>query len=283
MPAIKLYNDKEDSLLEELNSNAAPVVSVDKINSLLPPGVPSFSFLVHDKVDSTNTRLKALAANKAYERTVVIASSQTAGRGRMGRTFVSPDSGLYFSLLLRPRMPASDAVFITTAAAVAMCGAIDSLFECKAGIKWVNDIYIDNKKICGILTEAAFDNNGKLTAAVVGLGVNVFCPKGGFDASIADKAGALLPADADYPYAREKLIAAFLIRFWGYYRAFPVKNHTSEYAARSILTERSVVVNDFNSQYNAVVTGIDDRCCLLVRLEDGSERRLSSGEVTLLL
>ena len=263
--------------------SGTPLVSADKINSLLSPGVPVFNFDIHDTLSSTSSYLKELAGKKAYERTVVIATRQTAGRGRMGRQFISPDSGLYFSLLLRPRMPISDAVFITTAAAVAMCGAIDSLFDCKAGIKWVNDIYIDNKKICGILTEGVFDTDGKLITAIVGLGVNIFCPEGGFDASIADKAGALLPAGTDYPFAREKLIAAFLTRFWSYYRAFPLKNHIEEYAQRSILTERTVTVNDADGSYPALVLGIDNRCALHVRLSDGSERFLSSGEVSLSL
>ena len=113
---------------------------------------------VYNRITSTNTVLKNMAEEGAEEGLCLIAGEQTAGRGRLGRGFYSPpDSGLYMSLLLRPTLQAADATAVTACAAVAVAGAIESLAPVKAEIKWVNDIFVEGRKVCGILTEASVD------------------------------------------------------------------------------------------------------------------------------
>ena len=135
-----------------------------------------------DSVTSTNTELIEMAKNGAKEGTVLIASEQTAGKGRTGKSFYSPEgSGVYLSILLRPDFKPEDALFLTTIAAVATAKAIESVSDKEAKIKWVNDVYLDNKKVCGILTESALSSDmEKLDYAVVGIGINLCPPEGGF-------------------------------------------------------------------------------------------------------
>ena len=127
-----------------------------------------------EKTVSTNEDVKQLAELGDGEFTVVLARSQTGGKGRMGRSFYSGDGGLYFSVLLRPGFSADTCLKITTAAAVAMAKAIEDISQKQTKIKWVNDIYIGSKKVCGILTEAAFNiETNQLDYAIVGIGVNL--------------------------------------------------------------------------------------------------------------
>lgn len=128
---------------------------------------------VHEELDSTNTYAKELARQGAPEGTVVIAKSQCAGRGRLGRSFHSPkDSGLYFSLILRPNCPADQLMHLTCAVAVAACDAVAQTCGLRPKIKWINDLTLRNKKLGGILTELVFEPNGTVSAAVVGIGIN---------------------------------------------------------------------------------------------------------------
>ena len=148
----------------------------------MTPGTDPFCIISLEEVDSTNTYLKRLAPQLKAARSeedapwrAVIASSQQAGRGRMGRTFVSPaGTGVYLSVFLTPRLSARQAVRITTAAAVAACRAIEACTDREPEIKWVNDILIDGKKACGILTEASIDlESGGMDWAIMGIGFNV--------------------------------------------------------------------------------------------------------------
>ena len=113
------------------------------------------NIILLDTVDSTNNVAKQLAQQGCADKTLVIAKKQTQGRGRMGRSFISnEENGIYMSLVLRPDMCISDSVYITVMTSVAVYGAIYELCNIECGIKWVNDIYIGNKKVCGILTIA---------------------------------------------------------------------------------------------------------------------------------
>jgi BirA family biotin operon repressor/biotin-[acetyl-CoA-carboxylase] ligase len=128
---------------------------------------------VHEVLDSTNTYAKELARQGAPEGTVVIARRQTSGRGRLGRSFHSPkDSGLYFSLILCPNCTADRLMHLTCAAAVAACDAVERTCTVRPGVKWINDLVLENKKLGGILTELGFGNDGKISYAVIGIGIN---------------------------------------------------------------------------------------------------------------
>ena len=157
-------------------------------NVLSAPGIqkylkdPALQITVQSSVTSTNTLLKQAAENGAPEGTVLVAEEQTAGRGRLGRSFYSPaGTGVYFSLVLRPAFSAAESSLITTCAAVAAAGAMEEISGHPTQIKWVNDIYTAGRKVCGILTEAAIDmESGGLQYAVLGIGINLLKPENDF-------------------------------------------------------------------------------------------------------
>ena len=178
-----------------------------------------FRIVCREEETSTNTAVKEKAREGEEEGYLLIAERQTAGRGRLGRTFESPEqTGLYMSLLLRPDCEPKKALHITTAAAVAVAEAIRELTGRKAEIKWVNDVYVDGRKVCGILTESALDaGSGRMAYAVLGIGVNVTEPKEGFARTIAHIAGALYDFGQEPEAFREKLAAEICNRFLALY------------------------------------------------------------------
>lgn len=242
---------------------------------------------LREEADSTNRIAKQMGQEGASEGYLVIADRQTAGRGRLGRSFSSPKgTGLYMSLLLRPDMPASEAVRITAAAAVATAEAVNVLSGAAAGIKWVNDLYLNGRKICGILTESVLGNNGdKPDYAVLGIGVNVAEPDGGFDASIADKAGAVFKRGQMPEGFRERLAAEIVNRFLPYYRNLFGEELLKRYREWSILSGKEVYVYRTFAEKEegklAEVLGIEADFGLRVRFTDGTEEVLSTGEVSI--
>ena len=250
-----------------------------------------FTFEVYPQLPSTKLTAKEAASQGAPEGLVVLAREQTAGRGRLGRQFYSPSgTGLYMSLLLRPRISASDCLLITTAAAVATASAIEKVTGWDAKIKWVNDVFCDGHKVCGILTEASFDlEGGSPEYAICGIGVNLCPPEGGFPAELQNIAGALFDEDPPADIC-SRLAAEILKNFWGLYQQLPRHSFLEEYRRRSLLTGRSVLVLcPGRDPEPAVVLGIEDDFRLKVRMENcaanGREeiRFLSSGEVSIRL
>ena len=243
-----------------------------------------FHLLTAFETGSTNDDAKVLAAGGAPQFTVVQAEYQSKGKGRLGRSFFSPQStGLYFSLILRPAdLPIEDTLFITTAAAAAVAEGIEQVCGKPCGIKWVNDLFLGGRKICGILTEAAFrpDLSG-LDYAVLGIGINIAPPVGGFPEELTTIANTIYDDPTQIPEGlRENLLAAILDRFYTYYTRFPNKDFLESYRSRSILTDKAVTVHRGDQQYPARVVGIDDRCRLLVE-QDGNVTALDSGEVSI--
>ncbi len=223
---------------------------------------------------STNDDIRVLAEQGEKEGTVMIAGEQTAGKGRHGHNFYSPkDTGLYMSILLRPALPASESLMITTAAAVAVSQAIGELTDTEPAIKWVNDIYIGERKICGILTESSITAGGILDYAVLGIGVNV--AESVFPEDIRDIAGTL-GADA---WIRPRLAGRILTRFFRIYDDLPSKGYMEEYRRRSFLIGRNVTYESGNQRYTGKVTGIDDEARLIVE-RNGTIDILSSGEIS---
>lgn len=232
--------------------------------------------------DSTNIRARRLAASGEPEGTVVCAGTQTNGRGRMGRSFFSPNAtGLYMSILLRPTADAATvAANVTPIAAVAVCRAIEKVVGIDASIKWVNDVFVGGKKVCGILTEASLSvESGMLDHAVVGIGVNVYEPDGGFPDDIADKATALL-TERSFDL-RNRLCAAILEEFFPLYDHQTEHPHIDEYRRRSIVLGKNVTVVTIagGAEKEAFVEAITDNCALRLRFKDGSTSELSSGEI----
>ncbi len=239
-----------------------------------------FTIDVKRCVSSTNSVLKQ-RAESLVSGYVLLARKQTAGRGRFDRKFFSPkDSGVYFSILTHP----SDielAKMLTVIAAVSVSRAVESLAFCDAPIKWVNDVYYGGKKCAGILTEAQIDEIGEVKHAVVGIGVNVATPKGGFDKEIADIASAINLKIED---AKNKLVALILANFEDLYVNFDKKAVVDEYIERSFIIGKEVEVCKQECDATlATVQAIDENCNLIVKYANDTTETLCAGEVRIKL
>ena len=240
---------------------------------------------VYKTIGSTNTTLKALAAEGAEAGLALIAEEQLMGRGRMGRSFYSPaNSGLYMSLLLRPEMPAVDATRLTACAAVAVSEAIEVLSGREAEIKWVNDIFVGGRKVCGILTEASVDcESGMMHYVIVGIGVNTHVPDGDFPEELRGIAGAAFGAEP-VPELRCRLAAEILDRLMDYTPDPAAPEVFAGYRSRSLVLGREInILAPGREPVPARAVDLDENYSLRVRLPDGSERLLNSGEVSVRL
>ena len=230
----------------------------------------------HRCIGSTNEEAKKLAADGASHGTVVISEEQTNGRGRRGRSFHSPaGTGLYMSIILRPEM-LGDEVMYTVAAAVAVREVI-ARYNARASIKWVNDIYIEKKKVCGILCEAISDlESGSVSAVICGIGINLTSPRGGFPDELKDKAGAL---DNDN-ISRAKISAEVIDSLLDVLEHTPDKL-IEQYSNHMMLTGKEIYYARGSESLRATVVGVDGTGGLIVRCDGGVCEILRSGEVQL--
>ena len=243
------------------------------------------SVTVEPQVTSTNAILKALAEQGAPEGTALVAASQTEGRGRRGRSFFSPeDTGLYLSLLLRPKSDGFAPAAVTAMAAVAAAEAIEDLSGRPTGIKWVNDVLMEGKKVCGILTEAGMDwESGEVNYAVVGLGFNLFTPPGGFPGELHAVAGAAFDG-LSVPSLRCRLAAAVLDGLLDGYARLGDHRCWEAYRARSVAPGRPVrILLPGREPEPATALDVEEDFSLSVRLTDGTVKRLSAGEISIRL
>ena len=259
--------------------------SLDKNSDLLTEnGIKSYlrensrvsDVICLDKVDSTNNYAKKIALDGAKQGTLIAANSQTAGRGRFGHVFDSPaGTGLYMSLILRPKIESQKFQFITIAAAVAVCLAIKDLCGLDPVIKWVNDIYLDGKKICGILTEAVTGfESGEIESVITGIGINITTQKFSGDYN----AGALFQ-DNNIICSRNSIcarIADYIMQFADNLNSQEIIN---SYREHSILTGKNITYIKDGQKLNAHVSGIDDEGGLIIINESGNQEILRSGEV----
>ncbi len=237
---------------------------------------------IFPELDSTNNYLKKLGSQGEKENTLVIAKSQTGGRGRMGRFFYSPNgTGIYFSLLLHPEISAEKSLFLTVMAAVSVAETIMKYNKNDVKIKWVNDIYIDGKKVCGILTEGAINSNKKLDYAVVGIGINVIAPEKGFPSDIKDIATAIFPGKTE-ENVKEKIVADVVNRFFNMYNGLD-NDFVKRYKEYSYLTGKDINIISGDTTRPASVLGITDDCHLLVKNENDEIEEISSGDVSVRL
>lgn len=248
------------------------------------------SFLKMDcreTVDSTNTLIRQAAQDGAEEGLVISAEQQTAGRGRRGRSWVSPPgSNLYFSVLLRPEADCEKAHMLTLPMALAVAQSIRSLGQ-EAQIKWPNDVVIGGKKVCGILTEMYFEAGASGEKAgcgyyvVVGTGVNVNGES--FDEELSERATSLF-LETGRRVDREELLSHILKRFWQYYKLFTETGDLSgiqkEYEALLANCGRQVEVLDPGGAWKGTAIGIQKTGELLVRRENGAVEAVFAGEVS---
>ena len=260
------------------------ILSPQGIRRFLKPEYRDLDLTVLPTAPSTNALVREKANQGRPEGCVIIACEQTDGRGRYGRQFFSPvDSGVYLSLLLRPTAYSpQQATCLTAAAAAAMCQAIEAVTGQQPGIKWVNDIFLHGKKVCGILTEAAVGlETGTLNYMVLGAGVNLYPPAEGFPEEIQPIAGSVL--ERSCPEAKNRLVGEFLNRFWDFYAHPECRTYLEDYRARSLAIGRNVTVLSAGKAVSAYAYGIDDDFRLLVRYENGDTEALSYGEIRIQL
>ena len=233
---------------------------------------------IYDTLESSNRTAKLLALDGAPHGTLVLTAHQSAGRGRLGRKFESPaGKGVYCSILLRPELPAASAQTATIRAAVAVCRAVQDLCGLELAIKWVNDLYYQGKKVCGILTEAGTDlESGRLEWLVVGIGLNLTSTAADWPPELADKAGSLYPG-GPAPVPRATLAGAIARELLA---LGPGEDCLDEYRARCFVPGHWVTVCTGSQTYAARALAIDDAGRLVVRRENGREEALRCGEVT---
>lgn len=237
---------------------------------------------IFQELDSTNTYLKKLGSQGEKENQLVIALSQTGGRGRMGRSFYSPNgTGIYFSLLLHPEYAIEKSLFLTVMAAVSVAETVMKYNSNDVRIKWVNDVYIDGKKVCGILTEGAINANKMLDYAVVGIGINVIAPENGFPDDINDIATAIFPGNTGES-VKEKIVADVVNKFFDMYNDIDT-DFVNRYKQYSYLTGKEINIILGETSRPATVIDITDECHLLVRNEYGEIEEISSGDVSVRL
>ncbi len=256
--------------------------ALHRIAPLLKGNSSDCEIIFEKCVSSTNTLLRALAENGAKEKTVYIANEQTCGKGRLGRKFFSPpDSGIYMSILLRPAFKAQNASIITVTAAVAAVRAIKEATGFEARIKWVNDIMNDGKKLCGILTEAVTNfESGSLEYAVLGLGINVTRPKGGFPFEIEDIAASLYSEEAVRDDIRCIIAASVLNSFFELYYGYPKEKIIAEYKKNlTVINNKVRLLLPGGRTLCGIAVDIDEDAALIIKDEKGELHRCVSGEL----
>lgn len=245
----------------------------------LDDSCPVNRLLVFDTVDSTNTYLKQYALSGGQDGDVAVANQQTAGRGRLGRSFCSPaDSGVYMSFLLKRQLPLADAAFLTVIAGVAVCRAIEACTGQQPGIKWVNDVFLNGKKICGILTEAVSDcETGMAESIVVGIGINVKTKPGQFPPEVRKVAASLNQGQLQ----RNRLAAEVMQAFFALLDNWDKTEVLEAYKKRSILIGKTVSYVKNGQTFIGTAADVNENGNLIVILKDGARDVLQSGEVSI--
>ena len=255
------------------------IMTVKKISSLLNTKYIGKKLYVLDEIDSTNNYAKELAKENAPEGTLVISDCQTGGKGRMGREFVSPhNAGLYYSVILRPKLAFPDSQLITSAAAVAVAETIDEVCNVNTKIKWVNDIFLNNRKICGILTEGGLSvESGLLEYAVCGIGINVFESKA-YSGLENNSIATTIETETGKRFSRNKIAAVLSNKLEKNLEELHSRKFLTVYRKKSNIINQPVIVTINGEEKNAIAIGIDDNASLIVKFENDEIKHLNSGE-----
>lgn len=244
----------------------------------------SYNVKVFQEITSTNDVLKKMAVNEhAAQGTTIVSDYQTGGKGRLGRNFYSPKgTGIYLSMLLRPIGSVIDNLMLTAQSAVAVYRAIKNVTGIELSIKWVNDLYHNERKVCGILSEGqASMESGRMEYIVVGIGINIYEPEEGFPDDIINKAGSVLgKRSAGKKIDRNKLAAEVINEF---YKLSSKKRLADEYIKKNMVPGHDILVIDGKNIRNAHAIGIKQDGTLEIVEDDGSINNLVFGEVSVRL
>ncbi len=280
---------KQDGYIIDASSNkgyslsiSSDVVSEESIRMFLNEEFKKIPISVFKSLPSTNTKAKEEAILNAVHGTVIFSDEQTSGRGRFGREFFSPaDSGIYMSIILKPNLNLSSSVLVTTAAAVGVLKALDKFTDEKSQIKWVNDIFIKGKKVCGILTEAVTDfESGTVESLIVGIGLNVKTKREDFPDELKDKACSLLLNDKGNSI-RSQLAAEIINNILSISENLENKEFLKIYKSRSLILGKQIIYTKNNKVEEACAHDIDEFGRLVILKNDGKIEHLSSGEVSI--
>lgn len=266
---------------KRLKPIAKAPLSVAEISSCLETEALGRTLGVVSTIGSTNQYIKNNAAI-LDDGFVILSETQHAGRGRLGKSFISPSGGLYMSILLKDKKYTKNADYITVRASLAVTRAIEKLTHLNnVGIKWVNDIYCDDRKVCGILAERVVSAD-KYDYIVLGIGVNVITKPSDFSKEVRDIAGSLSDW-CDVDFSKNILAAEIINNLEKYLGVRDEKIHSQlleEYRQKSILIGKDIYVISGDQQIRARVIGIDDNASLYVQYDNGEAGILRTGEVS---
>ena len=252
---------------------------------LSPEAVVGHEIVCLEQVDSTNTYLKRRGAEGASHGLAALAEEQTGGRGRRGRRFESPrGAGLYLSVLLRPDCAPAEAVTLTAWVGVAVCDAVEQAAGVRPRIKWTNDIILNGKKLCGILTEfALLAESGEPDYVVIGMGVNMNQTVDTFQAQGLEDIATSLALEG-YPVEQNHLAVCLLEALDKLNRDFPANraDYLDRYRAHCVTLGRRVSFDGEGTLQTGTVAGVDDNFALLVDGDDGKRHIVSSGTVKMI-
>ncbi len=262
--------------------NEVDLLSVDKIKNLLKD--KQIDIVLKEETGSTNEDAKALFLNSNNKYTLVLSNSQKNGKGRNGKNFFSPKSGIYMSLCFAPKLKAYDATYLTSAAGVAVCEALEAVCNIQTKIKWVNDIYLNEKKLCGILTEASTDfESGNLQYVVIGIGINYKLSSKDFPDEIKGIATSIFEHCEQTLPSRNVIISEISQKLIDLIENETAENIINRYREMSLVVGRKLFVIKGENVVEAVGVSIDKNGGLVVRYSDGTGETLTYGEVSLKL
>lgn len=257
------------------------LVTGDEVKSVLETETFGREIYDYKEVDSTNIVAKAKAREGAKEGTVVIAESQTGGKGRLGKIWESPTgTGIWMSIVVRPEMPPQDVSGITLVAGLAICKAIRKVTNLPAYIKWPNDIVVNGKKVCGILTQMSAEMD-RVNYVIIGIGINVNTIK--FPKEL-QKIATSLKIESGIEYKRKDIVAQVLKFFEEYYKKYiqeeSLKGILEQYKDLCITLKNEVSIISKDKSYQAIPVDIDETGALIVDRKDGTRELIAYGEVS---
>lgn len=266
----KIHNKKLDLISKE--------ILLSYVDNIYKP----MNVHVYQTLESTNQTAKELAKANAPHGTVVISEEQTMGRGRRGRGFFSPNgSGIYMSIITKSKENAEDMVLITTAASVAVNRAIKNVTGLDTQIKWVNDIYYKEKKVCGILAEAVnTPKSGVIHSIIVGIGINFVSAQNDFPEELRETATSLFETNP-LNITRNQLCAEIINQLLCLYDTLEDRSYLIEYREKSLVLGKEILIIESSGSQYAKAVEIDNQGGLVVELVDGTRKVLNSGEISI--
>ena len=257
---------------------APDIIISDEIAARIPGNIFARQLLVYRETSSTNNLVFHAANDGATEGFCVLAESQTHGKGRHGRTWLSTQcKGLWLSLLFRPDWPVANAARLTYLASIALCRSVKQMTGLSCSIKWPNDVFVDNKKLAGILTEI-HSSNHRLNFAVVGIGCNIHHEQNDFPAELHGKITSLTMAGANPQLRRADLLVSLLAELERLYR-LPWTEVYEQWRQHCLSIGKTIQVQTGKLTVSGQMVDLSTDGSLLLRLPDGRIETIPSGDV----